>query len=464
MTDYDLIILGGGAAAFSAAIKANELGAKTAMVYNGLLGGTCVNVGCVPSKFLLTAAEHYHRAQQNRFGINGVKPKLDFRETIAQKRQLVDSLRKEKYEQVLKNLKHVTAYNGTACFLSNKKIQVGNRALTGKKFVIATGSTANVNVPGAEEVGFLTNESALELEHVPKCLMVVGGGPLGLEFAQIFARFGSQVTVLQRAERILPRHEPEASQALDEALEAEGIRILTSAVVQKVERKGGQKVLHASIRGKHAAFECDDFLMGAGRTPNTSQLSLAAAGVDIGNRSEILVDDALKTSAPNIWAAGDVTGEPMLETMAGRDGGIAATNALSSKPKKRDLELVPDAVFTDPQVAHVGLTDEQANAQNYSCNCRVLEMKHVPKARIMGDTRGLVKMVADTKTNRLLGISIVSPLAADMIHEATMIIKNKMTVDEVIDTMHVFPTLSEAIKICAQSYRQDVSKLSCCTA
>lgn len=462
--DFDLMVVGGGAAAFSEAIKADALGVKTAMVERGVLGGTCVNVGCVPSKYLLTMAGHYRNAQQTKSGIQCGTPKLDFKKVIRDKNALVESLRQEKYADVLSGLKNVTLIKGSARFVSTDAVDVEGKTYSAKKFIIATGSSANIAIQGAKDVGFLTNVTALDLDYVPACLVVVGGGPLGLEFAQAFSRFGSQVTVLQRNARVLPRHEPEASQVLKESLEAEGIRIVTGARVVKAEKKGRQRVLHAEVNGKLERFECDEFLMAAGRTPNTKELSLEAVGVRVGKRGEIVVDDALKTSAPHVWAAGDVTGEPMLETVAGRDGGIAANNALTDKPKKRDLRIVPDAVFTDPQVAHVGLTDEQANAEKYSCNCRVLPMKHVPKAVIVGDTRGVIKMVADSKTNRILGVSIVSALAADMIHEAAMIVKNEMTVDDVIDTMHVFPTLSEAIKICAQSHYADVSKLSCCTA
>lgn len=464
MKAFDLIVVGGGAAAFSAAIKANQLGVKTALIERGTLGGTCVNVGCVPSKYLLTVAEQYRESQQTKHGVICGTPRLDFKQVIQDKRALVASLRQEKYAEVLHGLEHVTLIEGSARFTSKHQIRVGEKTVSAKKFVVATGSSTNVPVQGAKDVGFLTNVEALDLEEVPKCLVVVGGGPLGLEFAQAFSRFGSQVTVLQRGPRILMRHEPEAAQALHDCLEKEGIRIMTNVLVEKAERKKDKKVLYANVDGKPESFECDEFLMAAGRTPNTKELNLKAAGVRVGKRGEIIVDDELRTSAPHVWAAGDVAGEPMLETVAGRDGGIAANNALTGKPRKRVLDVVPDAVFTDPQVAHVGLTDEMANAQKYACNCRILPMEHVPKAVIVGDTRGLIKMVADTNTNRILGVSMVSPLAADMIHEAAMIIKNQMTVDDVIDTLHVFPTLSEAIKICAQTYHADVSKLSCCTA
>lgn len=463
MKEYDLIVVGGGAAAFSAMLKATELRASVAMVEKGVLGGTCVNVGCVPSKHLLTTAEHYKELTGSKHkGVSHPQAFLDFKKVMQNKNQLVLGLRKAKYETVLKSA-GADFYSGKAEFISMNSVRVGGKLLRAKKFVVATGSSTIIpSIKGIDESGFLTNVSALELKKVPESMIVIGGGPLGLEFAQMFSRFGSKVTVLQRGERVIPREEPEAAKALAQYLKQEGIQIYVGADVLSVEKRGETRFVTALVGSKKRVFKANAILLASGRNPNARGFGLEEVGVKIGKRGEIMVNEFLQTTVESIYAAGDCTGEPMLETVAGKAGAIAAENAIKGNKKEIDLRVLPHAIFTNPQVASVGMTEEIANAKNFACNCRVLEMKNVPKALIIEDPRGLVKMVADSKTNRILGVTIVSPIAAEIIHEAAMIVKNNMTIQEVIDTTHVFPTLAEALKICAQSYYRDISKLSCC--
>ncbi len=463
MKVYDLIVIGGGAAAFSAVLKARELGAKVALAEKGILGGTCVNVGCVPSKHLLSAAEHYHELSKVKHaGIIHQNAFVDFKKIVENKNRLVNGLRKSKYEDLLKG-SGADFYPGTAEFISKSEIMAAKRILKGRNFVIATGSSTSVPaIIGIEKVNYLTNIEALNLKHLPKSMIVVGGGALGLEFAQMFARFGTKVTVLQNKERILPREEPEVSEALHKLLQKEGIQIYLNASVKEASQKGSSKEVKVLMNGKIKMIKAEVLLIAAGRTPNSGKMGLEKAGVNTGKKGEIVVDDYLRSSSQNIYAAGDVLGEPMLETVAGREGGIASENALRGNIKKMDFSVIPHAVFTDPQVASVGLTDAVANKMGYSCSCRVIGMEKIPKAIIIGDTRGLIKMVADNKTKRILGVSILAPMASEMIHEAAMMLKNKMTVDDAMGMVHVFPTLSEAIKTVAQSYYKDIDKLSCC--
>jgi mercuric reductase len=489
-TNYQLIILGQGSAAFAAAIKANELGVKTAMIGANVtdgtvVGGTCVNVGCVPSKNLITVGNDFYPAAAARKSFAAIRygnTRLDFRRMMAQKDALVRRFRKEKYADVLKNLQNVKFKAGRAIFISEKKIKVGDgetrtgaTTLTGEKFVIATGARARIpSVKGIEKVHYLTNEEALSLKDRPDSMIVIGGRALGLEFAQMYAHFGTKVTVLQRSDRILPEEEPEISETLKTYLQEEGITVCTGVRLDEVSEKNGGtvKVVSAKVGGgkkdekKIEEFEAEQLLFATGRTPNTDYLSLEKAGVELDRRGFVKVNAEMKTSAPNIWAAGDVIGEPMLEAIAAKEGNVAVSNAFranNNKKKRIDFNEVPRAVFTYPEVASVGLTEEEANGRGIKCVCGTLPLDLVPKAHIIGDTRGLVKLVADAENKQVVGLHILSPHAADLIHEGVLAVKFGLTIDDIIDTVHVFPTLSEAIKLAAQSFYKDVGKLSCCT-
>ncbi len=468
---YDLIIIGGGAAAFSAAIKANMHGVRTAMIERAALGGTCVNVGCIPSKNLLGAAEVLHSAKNPSYdSINPCSPSFDFVKTMESKDELVKSLRRQKYHDVLKSLEHVELMEASASFVSPKKVKVnGSRTLEAGKFIIATGSSPSVpKFKGIENLDYLTNNEALSLREKPSSMIVIGGRALGLEFAQMYSRFGTKVTVLQRSNRIIPDHEPEIAQGLHYYLSEEGIDIVTDVDIQEVWQKNGSKFVRASLNGKKKkedqVFEAEQILMATGRRPNTSDLHLESAGVKLREHDgAIVVNSEMRTSAPHIWAGGDVVGEPMLETLAAKAGATAAENALTGSHKKIDLLSVPSAIFTSPQVASVGMIEEQMMQRHGRCSCRTLLMKDVPKALTVNDTKGLIKMAVDPRrNNRIVGVHILASIAADMIHEAVMAVKYRLTIDDIIDTVHVFPTMSEAIKLVATAFKQDVSKLSCC--
>ena len=467
---YDLIILGQGSAAFAAAIKANDLGVKTAIVGSNatkgtIVGGTCVNVGCVPSKRLITVGTLFHNASDNSFeGIHYSKGKLNFRQVIQQKDELVRRFRREKYASVLKNLEGVTYCKGLGRFASKNEVKVGNETLTADKFLIATGARANVpKVKGVEKVDYLTNEEALSVKELPVSMCVIGGRALGLEFAQMYAQLGTDVTVLQRSVRILPDGEPEVSDVLTERLEGMGITIHTDVTLNWVSEKGNRKIVNASVAGKAFNVTCEQLLFATGRTPNTNHLDLPNAEVKTDEHGFIVVNDEMQTSAPHVWAAGDVIGEPMLETIAAKEGAVAVGNAFGQEKKRILFDEVPSAVFTYPEVASVGLTEAQAEERGIRCSCTVLPLALVPKASIIGETRGVLKLVINKETKQILGLHMVAPHAADIIHEGVLAVKFKLTIDNIIDTVHVFPTLSEGIKLAAQSFYKDVGQLSCCT-
>ena len=491
---YDLIIIGGGAAAFSAAIKVSIYGAKTAMIERGVLGGTCVNVGCVPSKNLLGAGEIIHSLKNPTYSsISSCEVDFDFSKTIENKDHLIQDLRKQKYYEVLSALDNVDLIEANASFISDRKLKIignSNKKNTGgsansnksgiileaDKFIIATGSSPSIpQFDGIDNVDYLTNKTALSLKEKPSSMIIVGGGPLGLEFAQMYSRFGTEITLLQRGQRILPNQEPEVSEALANYLSEEGIQILTGADVKEVHQKNGIKFITALINhGKKKndeynrqtqTFEAEQLLIATGRRPNTHDLHLENAGVKINEKDgAIMVNSEMRTSAPRIWAGGDVVGTPMLETLAAKEGATAAENALTGSHKKIDFLSVPSAVFTSPQVASVGLTEDMMMERYGYCSCRTLKMTDVPKALIINETKGLIKMAVDPKKkNRILGVHILADIAADMIHESVIAVKHRLTIDDIIDTVHVFPTMTEAIKLVAISFKQDISKLSCCS-
>ncbi len=468
-SQYDFLILGQGSAAFAAAIKANELGVKTAMVGGSetpgaMIGGTCVNVGCMPSKRLITVATVFHNAENNSFeGIRYGKGSLNFEEIIRQKDAIVRKFRKERYSEVLKGLANVTYFEGRGKFVARNEIEVGKRVLRAEKFLISTGARANIPpIRGIDSVDYLTNEEALDLKRLPESMCVIGGRALGLEFAQMYAQFGTKVSVLQRSEKILPEDEPEVSDALKRYLEDDGIRIFTGVSIDSVSKRGKNKIIKFAVGSARRQIECEQILVATGRRPNTEYLDLGKAGVKTDERGFISVNEQMKTSAPHVWAAGDVVGEPMLETIAAKEGAVAVQNAFTTDKRKINFGEVPSAVFTYPEVARVGLTDAEANGRGIRCTCNTLSMELVPKAHVIGDTRGLVKLVVKNDTKQIVGVHVVSPHAADLIHEGVLAVKNSLTIDDIIDTVHVFPTLSESIKLAAQSFYKDVGKLSCC--
>jgi mercuric reductase len=473
---YELVIIGGGAAAFAAAFKAEAHGVKTAMIERGLLGGTCINVGCVPSKNLLGAGEILHSSKQPTYSsILPCNPDFDFPKTITDKDNLIKYLRKQKYYNVLSNLDNVHLIESNASFVSDKKLKVNGKILEADKFIIATGSSPSVPpIRGIDKVNYLTNNEALSLKEKPSSMIVIGGRVLGLEFAQMYTRFGTKVTLLQRSERIIPEHEPEISDALHQSLTEEGIEIVTGIEIKDVFQKNGSKFVNALVNKNSKngnmekkigrTFEAEQLLMATGRRPNTADLHLENTRVNLRRYDgAIIVNSEMRTSASHIWAGGDVVGEPMLETIAAKEGATAAENALTGSRKRIDFLSVPSAIFTSPQVASVGLTEEKMMEKYGYCSCRTLEMKEVPKGLTVNETKGLIKMAVDSKrNNRIVGVHIFANIAADIIHEAVMSVKYRLTIDDVIDTVHVFPTMTEAIKLVATSFKQDVSKLSCC--
>jgi mercuric reductase len=468
MARFDLLILGGGTAAVAAAIRANEMGATVALVNGGLpLGGTCVNVGCVPSKALLHAAEVVHLAKHHRIPGLAIEVRdIDFARVVQHERDVVNALRDQKYEAVLPELANVTVVDGMAQFIGPHDVAVNGQTFAGDKIIIAVGSTATVPaIPGIEDVNYLTHIEALQLKELPGELVIVGGGPLGVEFAQIYARFGTSVTILQRAASIVPAAERELTERLTQLLRAEGITIETSTRVEAVRpapRGNGGNVVAYHTGQERVQVEADALLLAAGKTPNTGSLNLSAAGIETDPRQAVAVDEQFQTSQPHVYAIGDVTNLPVRENpTAGREGTLAAENALDGAAHSINYDHVPATVFTDPQLAWVGVTEATQLRRAGISDCRTVWFDSVPKAVITRRTEGLINMVADPATNRILGVHLLAPNASEIIAEAMMLVADGHTLDDVINTAPMYPTLSEAIKIVALSFTRDISKLCC---
>ena len=464
--EYDLMVIGGGSAAFAAAIKTAELGARVAIVEKGTIGGTCVNIGCVPSKTLIKAAEVcYHSAYPSFEGLTACPPPSDWQRVVEQKDELVAALREGKYIHVAEQYPNITILHGEARFTGRRSLAVDGRTYSPAKILIATGSSPWAPpIPGLREAGFLDSTDALSLPELPKSIMIIGGGAIGLEFTQLFARFGVRVMLFEGLRHLAPLEEPEIGESLKKYLEAEKVQVCTGIEIQKVERVGGLYRLHGRVDGEEVVCSAAQLMLAAGRRPHTAGLGLEVAGVETGPRGEIPVNEYLQTSNPEVYAAGDGLGEPMFVYAAAYAGGLAAENALTGAGRVYDLLALPRVTFTDPQIAAVGLTEQKAREKGYKVNTSVLDLKEVPKALASRDTRGLIKLVAEEGTGRLLGAHMLAANAGDAIQEATLAIRFGLTVRDIIETFHAYLTLPEGIKLAALTFQKDVGKLSCCAA
>jgi mercuric reductase len=467
---FDFVILGSGSTAFAAAIRAAELGKTVAMTENRTLGGTCVNRGCLPSKNLIAAAGIVHQAAHPRYpGLKSARLKVNFTELIRQKDEVIAYYRDKKYQSIVGD--RITVLGGSARFVDPNTVQAGEVRAEADRFLVATGSRPFLpSVKGLADVTFITSDllssdEGMELDEQPESLTIIGGGYIALELAQFFSRLGTPVTILERSKQILPNYEPEVGDTLAQTLRDEGITLLTSTRAAAV-RKDGKGVAVEAEGGASTLIRSSHLLVAAGRVPNTENLGLEKVGISTDGRGAIIVDDELRTTAPHVWAAGDVIGSNIESQMAtpvgAQDGGIAAMNAFTETHRKANHKVIPRAIFTDPEVAVVGLTDKFAVEQGYRCVCRTVKMEQVPRAQAVRNARGVIKMVAERDSRCVLGVSMVGIGAAEVIHEAAMGMRLRATIDDFAGMLHIYPTMSEALKIVALSFTKDVSKLSCC--
>jgi mercuric reductase len=482
---YDLVILGSGSTAFAAALRAAELGKTAVMTEVRTVGGTCVNRGCLPSKNLIEAAKMLHDARHPRYpGLTPCEISLDFAQLIAGKDEVIQTYRDKKYNSLVDEAEAIEIVRGRARLADAHTVEVtgpeGTQRLEGTQILVALGSSPVVPlIEGLRDVPYitsdlLTSEEDMELKELPHSLIIIGGGYIGLELGQMFQRFGTEVTLLERNEHILFHgYEPEVGLTLQPLLIEEGLAIETETQGVRVRREGRQVVVTGRVGPGRAArereFRAERLLIATGRKPNTQNIGLEQVGVRTDERGAIIVDEYLRTNIPHIWAAGDIIGAHIASQMAtpvgAQDGSIVAQNAFAGPNtplRKVDHRVIPRAIFTDPQVGIVGMTEAHAIAVGHRCWCSTVPMELVPRAGAIRDTRGAIKMVADADTNEVLGVSMVGVNAGEVIHEAAMGLRFHATVDDFIDLLHVYPTMAEALKIVAISRYKNPAKLSCC--
>lgn len=458
--DVDLAVVGSGGAAMAAAIAARQSGATVVLIERGTLGGTCVNIGCVPSKTLLAAAGARHGAATNPFA--GVPMSadglVDLGALIAQKDELLAGMRQAKYADV------ATAYGfevrpGEARFLDPETIAVDGEPLRARAFLLATGSEPDrPDVTGLDEVDYLTSTTAMELSELPESLVVIGGGYVGLEQAQLFAHLGVAVTVVGR---VAPQAEPELADVLRRVFANDGVTVLEEHATAVRSDSGAVVVTTASgreVRGERV-------LVATGRRARTDGLGLETGEVKTDARGFIAIDEHQRTSNPRVFAAGDVSGAPQYVYVAAAGGRVAALNALAASPAEArariDYTGLPAVIFTKPQLASAGLTEAEALEQGYDCECRVLGFQDVPRALVNHDTRGVLKLIAEVGTGRVLGAHAAADGAGEIMLAATYAIKAGMTVDQLADTWAPYLTMAESLRIAAGLFRNQMPT-SCC--
>jgi len=463
-THYDLAIVGSGSAAFATAIEARRKDASVVMIEHGTVGGTCVNVGCIPSKALLAAADARHVALDQHFpGIATTAAGVDMAALVNGKDAIVDALRHEKYEE-LAGLYGFDILYGHARFVVGPMLEVNGEQIVADRYVMATGSSPWVPpIPGLDETGYLTSTTAMELDHVPTSLVVIGGGFVGLEQGQLFSRLGSAVALVVRR-RIAPVEEPEISEALTAIFSEEGIGVRSAATVSKVVRENGDVVVSLDSGSSHQELRAEAVLVATGRRPNTTDIGLDAVGVTVGPRGEVVVDDELRSTNPRIFAAGDVTGHPQFVYVAGKHGAVVADNAIDGAHRRVDYRTLPRVTFTSPAIASVGMTEAEANAQGLACTCRVLPLTQIPRAIVNRDTRGVAKIVAERASGRVLGVHLLAEGAGDAILAAVYALEGGFTVEQLATAWTPYLTMAEAIKLTAQSFTREVGALSCCAS
>lgn len=471
---FDLLILGSGSTAFAAALRAAELGKTAAMTEMRTLGGTCVNRGCLPSKNLIEAARIVWESSHPRYkGLKPAKMEFDFGELISQKQDVVHAYRDKKYQSIVYEEEKIKVFTGQAELIDKHTALVGDQKISGDQILIATGTRPTIpHIEGLDQVPYLTSDlltsdEAQELKELPESLVIIGGGYIALELGQMFHRFATRVTILERSQVILPNYEPEVSDALTFALREEGLHLVTGAQVIRVAQKPDAEIeVVARIGGREQSFKGQKLLVATGREPNTDNAELENVGVQLDERGFVKVNDELQTNVPNIWAAGDVIdsqiGSQLATPVGAHDGVIVAKNALANAHQKVDHRVIPRTIFTDPQVAVVGTTDEEANGSGIRCWCGTIPLELVPRAGATHQSNGIAKMVINNDTHEVVGVSLVMPNAGEVLHEAAMALRFRAKLEDYIDMIHVYPTMAEALKIAAISYFKDPAKLSCC--
>lgn len=466
-TTYDLIILGSGSTAFAAALRATSYGARVLMFEKSVLGGTCINWGCIPSKTMIHAALFKHEAHLgNSIGLgsgNGADA-VDAERLFSRREAVVTKLRQERYLDVLNSMKGLDLIKGAARFKGSRSIECNERSYGSERFLIAVGGNPRIpNLPGLDKCSYYTSRSALLQKNLPTSLIIVGGGVIAVEMGQMYHRLGCRVTIFEHGPRLLPTIERELSRSLQEILGQEGIQVVTNVNICSLDRIGEQNVVYVKVDEREHTFSSEKLLLAVGTAPATSDIGLDTTGVVLDEKGFIVTDRHMRSSVDGIWAAGDVVGKMMTATVGAKEGIVAVDDMFNHGCDcAMDYLSSPMAMFTDPEVALVGHTEESARLAGFDCVTNCMPVSAIPKAHVTGMTAGVIKMIADRVTGRLLGVHLVCHRGADLINEAALALHMRATVADIASTMHVYPSIGEGLKLCAQGFDRDINLLSCC--
>ena len=449
MHDFDVIVIGGGSAGFSAAGRAVGQGTRVALVEAGELGGDCPNRACVPTKVLLQAAGLLKSARRAEdFGVFSERVTLDFSKLMERKDRVVNLLTGERLKRVL-DQRGISLFTGRAVFKSDSEIEVNGKTISAKKFVVATGSKPRIpKVKGLQGAGCITSNEAVALKELPASIVIVGAGSVGVEFAQIFSSFGVKTTLVEAEDCLLGHEDHEISELLKNYIREEGVEVIMGVKVESVAVKDGRKMIDlADSSGTRKVF-ADEIMIAAGRDPAVDGMNLKAAGVEMDTHG-IVVDDYLHTTAENIWACGDITGQLLYTHVATYQGDLVGYNLFEDRPDKEDLSIVPRVTFCDPEVAGVGLTEGEARKQGFNVVVGRMPNRYLGKSLITGERRGLVKLIIDGTNQRILGGHIVGTQASELVHEIAVAMKSGMTVETLAEVIHAYPSMAEGVEAAA---------------
>ncbi len=455
---FELIVIGSGSAGEGAIDQAHRSNHSIAIVEKDKVGGDCPNYACVPTKALLHSAKIYSLLKRaEAFGLSPSVIEFDWLRVMARKEQIIRSTGEAATKRRYRD-EGIALFNGTAAFEDAHHIRVDGQVLYGDKIMIATGSKPErPAMPGLNEVQPITSVEAISLPKLPTSLIILGGGPVGCELAQLFSTFDVRVTLLQKAPTLLPREEPELSQIIQHTLEANGVTVITHIEVQRFERTPHSKKVRALLHGQAREFDAEETLLATGRVPQTAELHVEAAGIQLAE-GRVQINKYLQTTCPHIYAGGDVSGPFQFTHFAQYQGTLAASNMFSDEPRPADYRVVPRVTFTDPEIASVGLTEEQARAAGHRVISGKIEIRAVGKALVDSDELGLVILVADAASEEILGGHIVAPAAGEMIHEIVAGMKARARISVLAEAIHAYPTFAEGIKLAASDWLKTRAK------
>ncbi len=463
--DHDLIILGSGSTAFAAALRAQSYGARVLMIEKSVLGGTCINWGCIPSKTLIHAALFNHEAGLGaRIGLLLDSHGVDYDRLSAHKDQVVAGLRQDRYLDVLKNVVGLEMVKGTGRFVDSRTIEVNECRYSADRILVAVGGLPRIPaIEGLEGSGYLTSRSALLMKKLPRSLVVIGGGVIAVELGQMFHRFGCRVTILEHGPRLLPTVDRDLAECLQDVLVAEGLKVVPNVAFCSVSRVGDLTAVNADVAGSRHEYTAEQLLLAVGTAPSTAGIGLERAGVELDQKGFIVTDKRMRSSVPGIWAAGDVINGMMIATVGAREGIVAVDDMLNPGCGcTMNYLTVPMAIFTDPETGFVGHTAESASKAGFEVMINSIPVSAVPKSHVTGEKAGLIKLVADRATGRLLGGHLLCHRGADLVNEVALALSLHATIQDLANTIHVYPSIGEGLRLCAQGFSRDLSRLSCC--